>query len=195
MDAPGAGPGRPEGKEVGRPASCPPHSSRGCLSEAPFHGTVSSTRALGAVATVLPVSHLQGAPLTLRGVGLAPAPAGLRPATWPRATDPEKEPAATSHLEKALRLCARGQRGSWPPAAVPWVSSGGSLLRVGLRFQLSVPSWPPPPPARPLELCLGAQQQMGLISALALKGPDVEKCQNKLEALPSPRLALWPERQ
>lgn len=36
---------------------------------------------------------------------------------------------------------------------------------------------------------------MGLISALALKGPDIEKCQNKLEALPSPRLALWPERQ
>lgn len=46
----------------------------------------------------------------------------------------------------------------------------------------------PPPPACPLELCLGAQQQMGLVSALALKGPDVEICQNKLEA-------LWPERQ
>lgn len=60
---------------------------------------------------MLPVSHLQGAPLTLQGVGLAAALAGLCPVTLPRATDPEKEPAATSHLEKALWVCVRGAVG------------------------------------------------------------------------------------
>lgn len=123
---------------------------------------------------------------------MAAALAGLRPLTWLWATDPEEEPAATSPLEKALWPCVRGTAGSSATGCHAPGVLGGALLRVGLRFQLSLPSCPPPPPACPLELCSGTPQEMGLISATALKGPDVEKCQSKPEALPSPRPALWP---
>lgn len=64
------------------------------------------------------------------------------------------------------------------PQVVPCSVCGGQT-----RF--SAPS-SPSPPACPLELCLGAQDQMGFVSSLALKCPDIEKCQIKSTGGPCP---------
>lgn len=106
-----------------------------------------------------------------------PPGVNVTPAKGHRALDRAWGP----HLGRALRVCVGGQQDCLATLRHPF-SAGGSLLRVcGCESQPSCSLLAPPLhcPACPLELCLGAQEQMGFVSSLALKCPDVEKCQIK----------------
>lgn len=114
------------------------------------------------------VAHLQWAPCTRRRTV---SPAALL------SRDPRQRPQSPRPGRQELRGCLLGDSGaSWRLSAMPCVSPqvvSCSMCVAGCS-SLLVPSWPPlPSPACPLEPCLGAREQMGFVSFLALKSPDV----------------------
>lgn len=123
-------------------------------------------------------------------------------------------PGGTTHTAQdcgPATLLARATEPQTEPADPMWKGSGCALGTVWLLdpgcqapcllrwFLLCVWRTNPvfcsllalPTPACPLELCLGAQEQMGFVSSLALKCPDIEKCQIKSTGGPCPPPG-WP---
>lgn len=129
------------------------------------------------------VTHLRGAPFTLYRVVSSPALVGLLSSNLCQGLPSLR--ASGPHLEEALWGCVGGQRDFLATVCRgPCLSSGGSCSE-GEAGCPPIFLFPPPPPACPLELCWGAvaggwaPEQMGFVSSLALKCPDVKKCQVK----------------
>lgn len=121
--------------------------------------------------------QLQGVPFILQRCAICSAGWIAIAQPMPRATE-RQDSIGGLHLEGAV-----GKLGGLAVTATPCLFQVVSVLCVWLDVPASC--FLPSPIlsffslACPLELCLGAQQQMGFVSSLALKCPGVEKCQIK----------------